>query len=68
MFSLRLIDFVRGLICMLLLEGFFYFFFPKVIQRFIITFMADASVRLMRQYGITLLIVGSLLAYLFRNG
>ena len=68
MFGLTLIDFVRGLICMLLLEGVFYFLFPKVIQRFILGFMADASVRMMRQFGITLLVVGLILAYLFRNG
>ena len=68
MLGLTLIDFVRGLICLFLLEGVFYFFFPKVIQRFILTFMADASVRMMRQFGFALLVVGLVLAYLFRNG
>ena len=68
MFGLSLIDFVRGLICLVLLEGAFYFFFPKVIQRFVLSLLADASVRTMRQFGFCLLVLGFVLAYLFRNG
>ena len=68
MLGLQAIDFVRGFICLLLIEGFFYFFFPKVIQSFILTFMADATIRMMKQFGLLLLSVGLVLAYLFRNG
>ena len=68
MLGLTSLDFLRALIFLILIEGAFYFFFPKVIQRFVLSLLADASVRTMRQFGLCLLVLGFVLAYLFRNG
>ncbi len=61
MISFSALDWIRTFICLFFLEGLIYLLFPKIIQKFAIRILCEASPRTLQLFGVFLLIIGFVL-------
>ena len=59
--SLTWDDWIRAIICILYIKGFFYLFFPKQIQAFSTELITDAPLKNLKMWGALLLFLATAL-------